>query len=150
MTRGCVGIYNGLDKRVGGQSVAAVQSSARALAHGIESLDRRLAVGVHLYASAQIVGGGSHGYVVLGDVDAEREALLVYVGEVFLGFLGVLVRDIEIYVFVAVLLHLGVDGSCHNVTRGERESWVILVHELLAALVAQHGSVAAHGLGDEE
>ena len=28
----------------------------------------------------------------------------------------------------------------------ERKPWVIFVHELLAALVAQHGSVASHGL----
>ena len=54
-----------------------------------------------------------------GDVDADGKALLVDVGEMGLGLLGVLVGDVEVYVFVAARLHLVVDGAGHDVARGE-------------------------------
>ncbi len=150
MAGGGVGVDHGLDERVGGQAVAAVQAGARALAKRVEMLDAALAVEVDLDAAAEIVGGGRHGDIVLGDVYAEAETLGVDVGEVAACLLGVLVGDVEEHVVVAVLLHLAVDGAGHDVARGQAQARVILVHELLAAQVAQHGAVAAHGLGDEE
>ena len=66
------------------------------------------------------------------------------------GLLGVFVGHIEIHVVIAVELHLGVDGTGHDVTRSERQARVVFVHELLPLHVAEHGSVAAHRLGDEK
>ena len=51
---------------------------------------------------------------------------------------------------LASLLHLVVDSACHHITGCQREARVILLHELLATQVAQHATVAAHRLGDEE
>ena len=64
--------------------------------------------------------------------------------------LRVLVGDVEVDVVVAVQLHLAVDGAGHDVAWREAQARVVLLHELLALEVAQHGSVASHGLGDEE
>lgn len=150
VARRSVGIDDGLDQRVGRQAVAAVKAGARAFADGIQAADRRLAVGVDLDAATQVVGRGSDRDVVAGDVDAKAETVLINVGEMALGLLGVLVGDVEIDMIVAVELHLAVDGARHDVARSEREPRVILVHELLAAEVAEHGAISAHGLGDEE
>ena len=49
----------------------------------------------------------------------------------------------------AVNLHLFVDGTCHDVTRSQRESLVVFLHETLSVGQTQDASVAAHGLGDE-
>ena len=43
-----------------------------------------------------------------------------------------------------------VDGTCHDGARGERATFVVLLHELLTVLRAQHRPVAPDGLGDEE
>lgn len=150
VARSCVGIYHCLYERIGGQTVAAVQTGAGALSESVEALDRRLAVAVDLDAAAEIVSGGSHGNVVFGDVDAEREALLIDVGEMLAGLLGVLVGDVEEDVVVAVELHLRVDGTGHHVAGSELQTAVILLHEALPLEVAQDAAVAAHGLGDEE
>ena len=96
------------------------------------------------------MGRRHHGYVVLGDVDAYAQAVLVDVGEVVLGLLGVFVGHVEIHVVVAALLHLAVDGAGHHIARCKRQARIILLHKFLAAQVAQHGAVSAHGLGDEE
>ena len=47
-------------------------------------------------------------------------------------------------------LHLGVDGAGHDVARRERQARVILVHELIAVDVAEHGSITAHRLCNEK
>ena len=96
------------------------------------------------------MGGRRHGYVVLGDVDAEFETVLIDVGEVAARLFGILVCDVEVHMVVAVELHFGVDGAGHDVARGERQPRIVLVHEFLAAQVAQHSAVAAHGLRDQE
>ena len=61
-----------------------------------------------------------------------------------------IVRHVQVDVVLAALLHLVVDGAGHDVTRGERQARVILLHEFLAVQRAEHGAIAAHGLGDEE
>ena len=71
-------------------------------------------------------------------------------GEVAFRLLGVFVGDVEIDVVFAALFHLVVDGACDNVARGEREPFVIFLHEFLAVECAEDASVAAHGFGDEE
>ncbi len=145
-----VGIDQRLDQRVRGQPVGAVQPRAGGFAQRIESLDGGLAVAVDLHAAAAVVGGRRDGYPVLGDVDADRETLLVDVGEVSADRFGLLVGDVEIYEVFAPPGHLAVDGAGHHVARSQRLHGVVLVHELLARLEAQDGSEAAHGLRDEE
>ena len=149
VTGGSVGIDDSFDERVAGQAVAAVQSGAGTFAHGIESADAALPVEIDLYAAAHVVGAGCHGDVLPCDVDADAEALGIDVGEVVLGLLGVLVRDVEADVVQSVNLHLAVDGAGHDVARGQREPFVVLLHELLAVRQAQDAAVAAHSLGDE-
>ena len=126
-----------------------MQAGAGAFAHGIEALDARLAIEVHLDAAAHVVRTRCHGDVVLRDVDADAEALGVDVGEVVLRLLGVLVGHVEADVVEGVNLHLVVDGAGHDVARSQREAFVILLHELLAVGQAQDAAIAAHGLGDE-
>ena len=90
------------------------------------------------------------GNPVLGDVDADRKALLVDVGEVAADGVGIFVRDVEVDEVRSPLGHFAVDGAGHHVARRQRFHRVVFVHELLAAGQAQDGPEAAHGLGDEE
>ena len=53
--------------------------------------------------------------VVFCDVDAEAETFLVDVREKFLCFLRIFVGDIQIDMVFSPLLHLIVDGACHDV-----------------------------------
>ena len=71
-------------------------------------------------------------------------------GKMFLGLFGVLVCHVEIHVVVAGELHLRIDGACHHIAWRKLQALVVTLHEPFAALVAQNGSVASHGLRDEE
>ena len=147
---GCrIGIHHRLDERVAGQTVAAVQTCTRTFAHGIEALDARLSVQVHLNAATHVVRARSHGDVVLRDVDADAQALGIDVGEMVLRLLGILMRHVQTHMVEGVNLHLVVDGTSHDVAWGQREAFVILLHELLAVGQSQDAAIAAHGLGDE-
>ena len=91
-----------------------------------------------------------YGNVVLSDVDAQFQAVLVDIGEVVFGLFGVFMCHVQEHVVLASQLHLAVDGAGHHIARSERQTRVILLHKLLSGKVAQHGAIAAHGLGDEE
>ena len=119
MLGGSVGIHHRLDERIARQTVAAVQTRAGALAHGIQTLDAGAGVEIHLDTATQIVRSRHHGDIFLGDVDAQVQAVLIDVGEVMLGLLGILVRHVKIDMVLASLLHLAVDGAGHHVTRCE-------------------------------
>ena len=150
MFGGCLGIDYRLDERVACQAVAAVQTRARALAHGKEPLDRRACFQVNLDTATQVVGSRNHRYVVLGDIDAQFQTMLVDVGEVVFGLFGIFVGHIKVHMVFASLFHFAVDGACHHIAWSKRQARVILLHEFLASQVAQHGAIAAHSLGDEE
>jgi len=126
-----------------------MQTCARTLAEGIEALDGGLTVKVDLDAAAHIVGCRAHGDVVGGDVDTHGEALLVDVGEVLLRLGRVLMGDVQTDMVQTVDLHLLVDGSCHDVAGGQREAFVVFLHEGLAIGQFQDAAIAAHGLGNE-
>ena len=147
---GSLGINDSLDERVGSKAVAAMQSGAGALTHGIESVNRRASVEVHLNTATEVVSGGSHGDIVFCDVDSEAQALLVDIREVLFGLLGIFVSNIEIYEIVAAGFHLVVDSASHDITRSERQAFVVFLHKFLAIASAQHGAIAAHSLGNEE
>ena len=67
--------------------------------------------------------------------------------------LRALVRDVQVHAVQAVLLHLVVDGSGHDVARRQFSARVVVGHEAVAAQVGRQlelAALAAHGLGDEE
>ena len=144
-----LGIDHRLYQRVRRQTVAAVQTRARALAQGVQALYRRLSVQVHLDTAAHVVRRGPNGDVVLGDVNAHRQTLLVDVREVVARLVGRLVRHVQADVVQTVNLHLLVDGPRHDVARSQREPLVVLLHERLAVRQFQHAAIAAHRLGDQ-
>ena len=96
-----------------------MKTGARAFADGIQAADAGLSVQVYLDTAAEIVCRRGYRNVVFCNVDAYAEAFLIDIREVFLGFFGVFVGDIQIHMLVATLLHLVVDGACHDVARGE-------------------------------
>lgn len=57
---------------------------------------------------------------------------------------------IKIDMVRSLLLHLGVNGTCHNISWGERHTRVILLHKLLTVEIAEHCSISSHSLSDEE
>ena len=96
-----------------------MKSGARTLTDGIQAADAGLSVQIYFDAAAKIVCGRGYGNVLFGDVDADAEAFLIDIREVLLGFVGIFVGNIQIDMLVAALLHLIVDGACHDVARGE-------------------------------
>ena len=147
---GLVGIDHRFDQRVGSEAVGSVQPRAGGFAQRVEVPDRGLAVGVDLHPAAAVVRCGRHGNPVAGDVDADRKAFFVDVGEVTADGSGVFVRDVEVDEVRAPLGHFAVDGAGHHVARRQRFHRVVFVHELLAGRQAQDGSETPHGLRDEE
>ena len=131
-------------------SRCAVESRAGGFAQSVEPLDGGLPVGIDPHRRRSSSGRRGDGDPVLRDVDADREALLVDVGEVAADGIGVLVRHVEVDEVLAAACHFAVDGPGHDVARCERFHRVILVHEFLARLQAQDGPETAHGLRDEE
>ena len=115
--RSSIGIDNRFNERVRSQSVTAMQTCAGTLTEGIKALDAALSVDIHLDATAHIVGSGSDGNIVGGDINADREAFLIDIGEVATGFFGIFVRDVETHVVETMNLHFLIDCTGHNVTR---------------------------------
>jgi hypothetical protein len=100
--------------------------------------------------STLVMGGGHDGNEVLGDVDAELEAVGINVGEPVnyktRGFCG----DVQKHAVGPALFHFAVDGPSHDVARGEGFERVITVHEGLAGGIAQNAAFAAHRFADEK
>ena len=94
--------------------------------------------------------GRDDGDHVFGQVDADRQALLVNIREMAHHLFGVLVRDVEVNELLARDLELVVDAAGYHVARSERSHRVVLLHELLAVLQSQQASEAPHRLGDQE
>ena len=67
---GSLGIDNGFDKRVACKTIASVKPRARAFAHGIQAMNGGTSILVHLYSPAEVMGTGSHGNVILCNVNA--------------------------------------------------------------------------------
>ena len=105
---------------------------------------------VDLHTATAVVRSGSHGDIIFGDVDTERQTLLVDIGEVVADRVGIFVRNVKIYKLFAIAFHLAVDGTCHHVARCERAHRVVFVHKLLAVRQAQYRAETTHRLGDQE
>ena len=121
-----------------------MQSCAGTFSHGIKTFDGRLSVQVNEDTSTKIVGGRGYRDIIFRDVDAQAKTFLVDIGEVFLCFFGIFVGDVQIYMVVSAVLHLVVDGACHDVTGSERKTGIIFLHELFAVHCTQYTSVTTH------
>ena len=58
-------------------------------------------------------------------------------------------------IFIAIpennaILHLVVNGTCHDVARGKRETRVVFLHEFLAVHSTEYATVAAHCFRNQE
>ena len=96
------------------------------------------------------MGGGNDRDGRLGDVDAQLAARIVNVGKAFPHELRGLVADVEVDARCAGALHLGVDGSRHNVARRKRSQGMVFAHELPPLAIHEPTPFAAHGFADEE
>src|SRR5690554_455631 len=127
-----------------------METGGAAFAGGVQTADGGAGVVVYFNAATGIVGGGDYGNLVFGDVDAQREALLVDGGEVLARFFGVFVGYVEVNILIAGGFEFVVDGPCHNVAGRQVFALVVLMHEFLSVLAPQNAAVAAHGFGNEE
>ena len=126
-----------------------MQTRAGTFAEGVEAFDARLTVEINLDTTTHIVGSRAHRDIVGGDVDADGETLLVDVREVMAGLLGILMGDVETDMIQTVDLHLLINGTCHDVTRCQRQTLIVFLHKLLTVGQFEDTAVAAHRLGDE-
>ena len=96
------------------------------------------------------MGGRSYRDIIFSDVDAQTQAFLVDIGEMFLCFFRIFVGDVQINMIVSAILHLVVNGTCHDVARGKRETRVVFLHEFLAVHSTEYATVAAHCFRNQE
>ena len=95
------------------------------------------------------MGARGNGNVLLRDVNADGETFGVDVREMMFRLLRVFMRHVKADVVDAVDFHFLVDGTRHDVTRGQGEAFVVFLHKLLAVWQAKDAAVTAHGLRDE-
>ena len=127
-----------------------MQAGVAGFAHGVEAGQVGLAIEVGDHAAAGVVGRGHHWNRLGGNVDAERRASRMNVRKVFFEECLAKLGRIEVHVVQAMALHLEVDGTGHDVARGEFGAGIVLGHEAGAVGQLQGGAFTAQGLGDEE
>ncbi|MPN29153.1 hypothetical protein SDC9_176604 [bioreactor metagenome] len=125
--------HHAFQKRVAGQPVGAVQAGAGHFAHGMKT--RHIGVAVHPrhHAAAGIVRARGHGNGLAGDVDAVLCAQLHHAGKVLRQPFARLMRDVEMHMRDAVLLHFCVDRTGDDVARRKFGAVVVGGHEAFAA-----------------
>ena len=65
------------------------------------------------------MGGRSYRDIIFSDVDAQTQAFLVDIGEMFLCFFRIFMRNIQVYMVFTTLFHFIVYGTCYDVTRSQ-------------------------------
>ena len=128
----CIRIYDCFDQRVGSQAISTVQPCAGTFADGIETTDAGLPVQIDTNTAAQIMGCWSYRDIILRDVDADAEAFFIDIGEMLFRLLRVFMGHIQVNVIFTSEFHLVIDRTCYDVTRGERQTFVVFLHELLS------------------
>src|SRR5574343_332679 len=101
-------------------------------------------------AAAGIVCRRDNGDGVAGNIDPQFQAARMDIGEVaadeFLPFVG----NVQEYAIQSSLLHLEVDGTRNNVTRGQLGTVIVLRHESRSVRQAEQAAFATNGFGDQE
>ena len=88
--------------------------------------------------------------IILRNINADAQTLRIDVREVMLGLFRILMGHVETNMVKTVNLHLFIDGTSHDVTRGKAQALIIFLHETLAVRQTENTAVATHGLCDEE
>ena len=127
-----------------------MQACARAFAQGIQTLDARLSVKIYLDTATQIMRCRSYRYIVFSDIDAQAETFLIYIREVLFSFFRIFMCYIKVYMVFAAMFHFAIDGTCYDIAWSERQTRIVLLHELLACQVTQYTSVTTHRLSNKE
>src|SRR6185437_15159116 len=117
-------------------------------ADGVEPGDRRGTVEVGGDPAHQVVGGGSDGYHVGGEVEPGPAAARGEVREQVEDVRAVEVAEVEIG--LAAVGQQRLDRPRHDVARGQLGVGVDAGHEPPARPVDEERPFAAHRLGDEE
>ena len=95
-----------------------MQSCAGAFAQGVETLDAALSVQVDLDAATHIVGCRTDRDIVGCDVDTYGKTLVVDIGEVLLRLGRVFMGNVQTDMVQTMNLHLFINGTSHDITRG--------------------------------
>jgi hypothetical protein len=145
----------GVEQRVGAETVAAVHRHAGNLPGGVQPGDRRLPVDVGLDAAHDVVLAGTDVNRLAGDVDpgevtADVDDLTQRLQRAAARHLGDIERDGAVGE-PAALVDLGLLGARDDIARGQLDLvGGIGLHEPLALGVQQPGTLAASALGDQQ
>ncbi len=135
---------------VAGEAVCSVEASASDLTDGPQSAQRGGSIEVGLDATALVMSRWYDRNRFFRHVDAEIHQGLKDVREsVFQPSAGFRC-DVEEDAFGAGFFDFPVDGSGHDIARGEVFAPVIFVHERLAVGADEHAAFTAEGFADEE
>ena len=147
---GALRSHAAFEQRIARQTIRPVQAGATHLAHSAKPPDTRGPIHIGEHATALIMSRWHHGNGFFGDVDADIEASFLNVRKVTGNELWGPVADVEIDAGATGLLDLMVDRPCHDVTRCQRATRIIPLHELLPVFADQACAFSPEGLADEE
>lgn len=94
--------------------------------------------------------GGDYGNPLFFDVEVESSEFGPDGREFVFEDLGVEVCAVEIDAPRIEAEHFALDGASHDVSGGEFEAWIVVVHESTTEMVAEGRSGSTKGLGEEE
>jgi hypothetical protein len=143
-------IHQTFEQRIARQPVGTVQAGVGRFADHIQSGHISAGIEISDHPAAGVVRGRHHRNRLMGDVDAQFEAVGVNGREVQPQPLGRLVADVEIDAVQPAFLHLEVDRSRHHVARRQFGTRVVFGHEAGAVGQLEQATFAAHRFGDQE
>ena len=96
------------------------------------------------------MGCRSYRDIILRDIDTDAEAFLIDIGEMLFCFLRIFMGHIQINVIFTSEFHLVIDRTCHDVTRGERQTFVVFLHKFFSVQRTQDTAIPSYRFGDQE
>ena len=87
--------------------------------------------------------------ILLRDINADTQALGIYIREMMLGLFRIFMRHIEAHMIDCMNLHLIIYRTSHYITRSQGQARVILMHKLLTVRQPQNTSVSAHRFSNQ-
>ena len=145
-----MGIDQGLEQGVTGQTIGAMQTGAGGLSDRVEMADIGTAKHIGDHPAAHVVGGRHHRDRLTSDIDTEFQALAMNIGKTAAYELRVLVGDIEKDRLGPAFFHLGVDGSGDHIAAGQVAAGIIVPHEWPPVTIDQDPALAAYRFGNQK
>ena len=125
-------VYQALQQRIRRHAVGTVQTGIADLTDGVQPVEIGAAVLIDHHAAAGVVRRRDDRDRLSGQIEAQRQQLLVDHREVLGDELRRLVADVQVHAVGAQALHFMVDGAGDDIARGQFAARVKIGHKAAA------------------